>query len=188
MSRIDSALWVPACAGTTPGVWFGRRENKRRPVRCPDASAPLRLRLCDPVIQRVAGAADGADRILLAAGVEQLAQPADMDVDGALVDIDVAAPDAVEQLLAREHAARMLQEELEQAIFGRPEIDRTARTRHAALLAVELDVAIGEHGGETLGACAPQQAFHASEQCGHRERLDDVVVGAGRKSPHPLAL
>ena len=55
--------------------------------------------LCETVVQRVAGAADGADRVLLAAGVEQLAQAADMHIDGALVDIDVAAPDAVEQLL-----------------------------------------------------------------------------------------
>src|SRR5665213_3277237 len=84
------------------------------------------LHLREAVIQRVAGATDGADRILLAAGVEQLAQAADMDVDGALVDIDVAAPDAVEQLLAAEHAAGMLEEEFEQAVFGRPEIDRPA--------------------------------------------------------------
>src|SRR5271165_2141850 len=87
------------------------------------------LRLGEAVVERVAGAAHGADRILLAARVEQFAQPADMHVDGALVDVDVAAPDAVEQLLAREHAARMLQEELEQAVFGRAEIDRPARAR-----------------------------------------------------------
>src|SRR6185295_267035 len=93
----------------------------------------LRLHLRKPVIQRVAGAADGADRVLFAAGVEQFAQAADMHVDGSLVDIDVAAPDAVEQLLAAEHATGMLQEKLQQAILGRTEIDRAARTRDAAL-------------------------------------------------------
>jgi hypothetical protein len=36
-------------------------------------------------------------------------------VHGALVDIDVAAPDAVEQLLAAEYPAGMLQEKLQQA-------------------------------------------------------------------------
>src|SRR5580693_6000937 len=89
------------------------------------AAALLHLR--KPVIQRVAGAAYGADRILLAAGVEQLAQAADMHIHGAFVDIDVAAPDAVEQLLAAEHPARMLEEKLQQAILGRAEIDRASR-------------------------------------------------------------
>src|SRR5579864_1676199 len=98
----------------------------------PERAPSLRLRLSEPVVQRVACAADGADRVLLAARVEQFAKAADVDVDGALIDIDVAAPDAVEQLLAREHPARMLQEELQQAILGRAEINGTARTRHAA--------------------------------------------------------
>src|SRR5688500_13038583 len=125
-----SWLWVPAFAGTT-------QTCLRRAL----------LHLPEPIIQRVAGAAHGADRVLLAAGVEQFAQAADMDVDGTLVDIDVAAPDAVEQLLAAEYAAGMLQEKLQQAIFGGAEIDRTARARDAALFAVEFDIAIGQHGG-----------------------------------------
>src|SRR5437588_576495 len=141
----------------------------------------LRLHLREPVIQRIARAAHGADRVLLAAWIEQLAQAADVDVDGAFVDIDVAAPDAVEQLLAAEHAAGMLEEKLQQAILGRAEIDRSARTRDAAFLAIEFDVAIGEHGGEPLRARPPQQALHPRQQFRHRERLDDVIVGAGRK-------
>src|SRR6185369_17924142 len=85
----------------------------------PSARFFLRLlRLREAIVQRVAGAAHGADRILLAAEIEQLAQAADVDVHGALVDIDVAAPDAVQELLAAEHAAGMLQEKLQQAIFG----------------------------------------------------------------------
>src|SRR5262249_3796406 len=108
------------------------RQRRRRSLR-------------EAVVERVAGAAHGANRGLLAARIEQLAQAADMHVDGALVDIDVAAPDAVEQLLAGEHPAGVLKEEFEQAVFGRTEIDWTARARDAALLAVELDVAIGEH-------------------------------------------
>src|SRR3954464_10871057 len=80
--------------------------------------------LSEAVVEGVAGAADGPDRIGLVAAVERLAQAADMDVDGALVDVDLAAPHAVEQLLAREHAARPLHQEFEQTILGRPEIDR----------------------------------------------------------------
>jgi hypothetical protein len=40
-----------------------------------------------------------------------------------------AAPDAVEQLLAREHSAGTLHQELQQAIFGRPQIDGAAIAR-----------------------------------------------------------
>src|ERR1700749_5352104 len=98
---------------------------------CERVIASQLLRLGEAVAQRVAGAAHGADRVLLAARIEQLAQAADMHVDGALVDIDVAPPDAVEQLLAREHPARMLKEEFEQAIFGRAEIDLAAGTGDA---------------------------------------------------------
>src|SRR5258708_57399 len=120
----------------------------------------LLRRFRKPIIQRVAGAAHGADRVLLAAGVEQFAQAADMDVHGALVDIDVAAPDTIEQLLAAEHPPRMLQEKFQQPILGRAEIDRAARAGDAALLAIELDVAIAEHGGEPFRAGAAQQALH----------------------------
>ena len=95
------------------------------------------LRLREPVVERIAGAANGADRILLAARVEQLAQPPDMHVHGALIDIDVAAPDAVEQLLAAEDAAGMLEEKFQQAIFGRAEVDGAAGTRDARLLLIE---------------------------------------------------
>src|SRR5258708_17009905 len=99
---------------------------------CGDRVRLLRFR--EAIVQCVAGAADGADRVLLAAGVEQLAQAADMDVDGTLVDIDVAAPDAVEQLLAAEHPARMLQEEFQQATFGRAETSRPTQARAPPLL------------------------------------------------------
>src|SRR5260370_1142837 len=89
-----------------------------------------------PVIQRVAGAAHGADRILLAARVEQFAQPPDMHIHGAFVDIDIAAPDAVEQLLAAEHPARVLQKKLQQPVFGRSRSHRTAPAPDTALPAI----------------------------------------------------
>src|SRR5580704_15355247 len=85
------------------------------------------------IVQRVAGAAHGADRIDGVAAVERLAQAADMDVDGALVDIDVAAPHPVEQLLAGKNPAGAFHQVFEQAELGRPEIDRAARSRHPLL-------------------------------------------------------
>src|ERR1700694_845116 len=84
------------------------------------------FRFRKPVVQCVAGAAHGADRILLAARVEQFAQPPDMHIHGALVDIDIAAPDAVEQLLAGKHAARMLEKEFQEPVLGRAKVDGAA--------------------------------------------------------------
>src|ERR1700754_3501746 len=99
--------------------------------------------LREPVVQRVTGTTYGADGILLAARVEQFAQSPDMHVYRPLVDIDVAAPYAVEQLLAAEYPTRMLQEKLQQAVFRRPKIDRASQARDAALLAIQFDVTIG---------------------------------------------
>src|SRR3954470_19073936 len=95
----------------------------------------------EPIVERIARTTYRADWIGLIRPIDRLAQTADVNVDGALVDINFRAPDAVEQLLAREHAPRPLHQKLEQAVLGRPELDRPAATRHALLLAVELQVA-----------------------------------------------
>src|SRR5882757_9160893 len=50
--------------------------------------ADLLSALAEAVVERVAGAADGADRVGLLPAVEGLAQTADVNVDGALVDVD----------------------------------------------------------------------------------------------------
>src|ERR1019366_2864313 len=99
----------------------------------------------EAVVERIAGSPHGADRVGELAAIDRFAQAPDMHVDGALVDIDVAAPDAVEQLLARENAARALHQKLQQAIFGRPQIDGAAAARDPPLVAVEFDVADAEH-------------------------------------------
>src|ERR1700741_336271 len=50
--------------------------------------------------QAVAGAADRFDHAGALHALQRLAQPLDVDVDGALLDEDVVAPDAVQQLRA----------------------------------------------------------------------------------------
>src|SRR5580698_6032129 len=123
------------------------RRCGRRPSRLAtlapqgDGTQVRSARFPKSIVQRIAGAAHGADRIDGVAAVERLAQAADMDVDGALVDIDVAAPHPVEQLLAGEHPAGAFHQEFEQAELGRAEIDWAGRARHALLLAIELEVA-----------------------------------------------
>src|SRR5690606_4168334 len=71
----------------------------------------------------VAGAADGADDVGHAPAVDRLAQPPDMHVDRALVDIDGLAPDVVEQLCAREDAAGMPHHEFQELELRRPKLD-----------------------------------------------------------------
>src|SRR5260370_18073760 len=70
-------------------------------VRADDGALLFHLR--EPVVERVSGSAHSADRILLAARVEQFAQPPDMHIHGAFVDIAIPDPDAVEHLLSAEH-------------------------------------------------------------------------------------
>src|SRR5260221_14624741 len=94
------------------------------------------------VVERVPGAAHGADEVGRAGEIDRLAQAADVDVDGACLDIDVMAPDLVEQLLAQEDAAGMLHEEAQQAELGGPEMDRPAVTGYA--MSHEIHGKIGE--------------------------------------------
>ena len=44
-----------------------------------------------------------------------------------------------------------------------------------------------QHRGDAFGAGAAQQRANARQQFRHRERLDDVIVGAGREPAHALA-
>src|SRR6266699_1698612 len=116
---------------------MGKRRPPNPSLRHPRASSLLneasrpspprkrraRGRSADAV-ERIADRAHGAQQIGAAGGIERLAQPADMDIDGAHLDLGIVAPYPVEQLLARKHAAGMLQKMAQQAVFGRPEMDR----------------------------------------------------------------
>src|SRR5580704_9648587 len=117
------------------------RRRGRRPSRLAslapqgDGTQVRSTRFPEPIVERIAGATYGTDRVDGVAAIERLAQAADMDVDGALVDIDVAAPYPVEQLLAREHPAGTFHQKFEQAELRRAELDRPSRARHALFLA-----------------------------------------------------
>src|SRR5262249_14782129 len=115
-------------------------------------------------------------------------QPADMNVDGASFDIDIGAPDRVEQLFAREYAARMLHQLIEQTIFRRPEMDVPLGAPYAMAAAVDGDLA---HGDDVLDQTRPHAAHdgaHAGQQLAHREWLDDVVIGAGIEAANAVGL
>src|ERR1700677_4532698 len=75
-------------------------------------------RLPEGFVEGVAGSADGSDGVTFAALREGLAQAPDVDVDRALVDLRRLPPHAVQELRAREHTARLLQEIFEQPELG----------------------------------------------------------------------
>src|SRR3546814_1585786 len=75
----------------------GNARFRQTVLRCAgDASSGQLLRR----IERVSGRADGADQIGAAALVHRLAQPADVDVDGARFDLRIVPPYRVEQAFA----------------------------------------------------------------------------------------
>ena len=78
---------------------------------------------------------------MLAGPAQRFAQASDVNIDGAVFDIDIVSPHAVQKLFAREHPPRALQQIFQQTKFGRAERDLLPGTKDAAALAVELDVA-----------------------------------------------
>src|SRR5258708_7117311 len=79
--------------------------------------------------------------------LDLLAEPEDVDVDGAVRDGAVLAPDGVQQLLAAEDHAGAGHEEFEQAELGGGERERLAFQLDLATAAVQLDVAGLEYTG-----------------------------------------
>ena len=63
-----------------------------------------------------------------------------MDIDGARLDMDVAAPNRVQHLLAAEHAAWVLHQELQQPVLGRAEVQTAAVAPRPVRRAVEREV------------------------------------------------
>src|SRR6476646_4705583 len=92
----------------------------------------------------VPAAANGFDHPVGAERLERHAQAADVHVDRALLDIDVIAPDQVEQLRAAVDALRTCHEETQQAKLRRAKRDLAAADGHAMRDRVERDRARDE--------------------------------------------
>src|SRR5712671_426548 len=95
------------------------------------------------VIKRIACRPHRADDVRIGAlVVDRLPETANVHIDRAQLDIRVAAPDAVEQPLAREDAARVGKEMSQQAKFGRPKVDLLACPPYLVGRGIHLDIAI----------------------------------------------
>src|SRR5205085_2116541 len=75
---------------------------------------------------------------------ERFAQSPNMDINGAQFDFRVLAPYLVEQLLARKHPARLLQEMPQQAELGRAEVDRLSGARDPVRHEIHRDIGIAQ--------------------------------------------
>ena len=125
------------------------------------------------------------------ARVDLLAQLADEDVDGAVAVRGAAAPDPLQQLVAREHAATVERERVEEPELGRRQLG-------AGAVDVRLDVARVEPELLDLDLVAAARFLRARAAAGrrsdtrrkllHRERLHQVVVGAELERVDPVVL
>ena len=124
----------------------------------------------------VAAAAHRLDQPVLPERLEREAQAPDVDVDGALLDVDVIAPHLIEQLRARVHALGTREQEAQQPKLGRTERNRPAVDRHAMRRGIELERAGSERFLRRLGRAPPQHRLDPRLELARRERLGHVVV------------
>ena len=127
--------------------------------------------------EAVASAAHGLHEAVVAAGLERLAQPADVHVDRALLDVHVAAPDAVEQLAPRVDAVRVGHQEGEQPVLRRAERNGLAVSGHAMSRLVERQSFDIDALGVADRSAAAQDGLDPRDQLARGERLGHVVVG-----------
>ena len=129
----------------------------------------------------------GLNEPVVALSGKRLAQPADVDVDGALLDVDAAAPDPIEKLAAGEDALGVTHEEVEHAEFRRSGPDRLPPAGDAMAHRVETQSADLDRIVVTDGSGPLQHRADPRYQLLHRERLDHVVVGARVESAQLVA-
>jgi len=83
-----------------------------------------------------------------------------------------------------EHPAAVAEEELEERILPRRELDATAGASHLVRRGIEGQIREGERRGRR--AAAAEERPHAGEELGELERLGEVVVGAQVEPEHPI--
>src|SRR5262249_23990213 len=98
------------------------------------------------------------------------------------------APNAVEQLVAREERAGIPEEVREQVELLRGQLDGLAGDRDLVGLAVEDDVAEREHRPRRLRLRPPEDGLHPRDDPARRQRLREVVVGAALEPDDPIGL
>ena len=104
-----------------------------------------------------------------------------VDQSGARVEVD--APHALEQILARDDLSRPRDQGLHEPVLGRRQVEPRAAPPRLVAQPVELDVAAAQHGRPRVRAPAVQRA-QSGEQLFEIERLRQVVVRARVQPAH----
>ena len=182
-SSTRSAAWRSAVVDLVAQLLAHDHVDDPRSRRIAAATAPAaasvsrREKLILRLAQHVAHAAHGVDQARLAARLQLAAEVRDVDLDRVRPGLELVAPDALEDEVAGHHLARVEHEQLEQRVLGAGEVEvAVAAWGHAR---VHGHVADLERLVAQLAAAAAQQGAHAGDQLVERERLDQVVVGAG---------
>src|SRR5215210_8519073 len=131
---------------------------------------------CGPDL--IADAPHGHDR----GGLPELpSQLAYMNVHGPRITGERVAPDSLEQLVAREHEAAMVEQLPEQVELLRRELHLLVANLHFTPAGVDHELAVLDRGAlrlTTLGGGSAQDGLHARDELARVERLRHVVVGA----------
>ena len=104
-----------------------------------------------------------------------------VDVDRARVAGERVAPDALEQLVAREHEPAVVEQLPEEVELLRRELDLLVADHHLAAAGVDDEVAVADLVAllaAPVGRRAAEDALHARHELARVERLRQVVVGA----------
>src|SRR5436190_10375465 len=128
--------------------------------------------------EAVADAAHRLDARIMPGRRQRETQPADVNVDGALFDEYVVAPDVVEQARARIDAPGVGDQELQQPEFGGPEIDLAPADRYAVRGRIEPDPGDLDHFVVELRRAPADHRLDARQQFAAGERLGDIVIRA----------
>ena len=147
--------------------------------------------------QHVAFAAHGLDEARLARIVaEAMAQAAHLHVDAAVERVGLAALREIDELVAVEHAIRVLEEDAQQPVLGAGE-----RRDHAFAGDADADAPCRASSRRSAGAArssgcrfagqaarAAQDRLDARQQLARAERLGQVVVGAHLQADDAVGL
>ena len=109
-----------------------------------------------------------------------------MNINGPGIDIDIAAPDPVEQLLAAPDAARLFHERGQQPEFGRPQFQLRRATADPVGFTVQRDIFEGQHLPHGRGTHPAQLGPDAGQKFADRIGFDHVIVGSGFQPTHPV--
>src|SRR6476660_4696916 len=160
---------------TSPSPIVSATQMRTTTLIAPNSCERRRLPRISGRDELVARATHRPDPLRIAELAPQLR---DVHVDGPGAARIRHAPDEIEQALAREDDARMLEEAGEEVEFLARKLDRRPRDRDLVRVAPQDDLARGEHLVLASALGTAENRLDPGRELPRRERLRDVVVGA----------